>query len=140
MVAEKIAAFQVNDPAGAEVLRMLVDLHRDITEPTQSPAPQESTQDTQVDPKVMAMAHWLVKLASMQVESGITERHYTMPELLAQCPPIPTNTPNPRVSLGQRLAIIAGHPIAMAAGRQAVIVPMRSANARGWLLQVTQAM
>lgn len=86
------------------------------------------------------MAAWVVELATRQVEAGLDERHYSMPELLAQCPPLPPRVANKSVALGQRLAVLTGTPIPMDAGRRAVIVPMRSSHTRGWLLQVSQVM
>jgi hypothetical protein len=140
MVAAKIAAFAVRDAAGADVLRMLVDLHRDITEPApKSVQPVEAPAPT-VDEKTMAVARWLVQLATVQAEVGLEERQYTMPELLAKCPPIPANLPNKSVSLGLRLAMLAGLPIPMDAGRKLVIVPTRNRNGSRWLLQVSQVM
>lgn len=138
LVAEKIAAFQVIDSAGAEVLRMLVDLHRDITAP--EPARATTAPDLSLDPKTMAVAHWLGQLAMIQVECGLAERQYTMPELLAQRPPIPEKLANRSVALGQRLAVLTGTPIPMEAGRKAVIVSTRNRNGSRWLLQVSQAM
>ena len=91
-------------------------------------------------PVTTPMVAWVAQLATRQIESGIDERHYTMPELLAQCPPIPGRVANRSVALGQRLAVLTGTPIPMESGRKAVIVPMRSRHTRGWLLQVTQAM
>jgi hypothetical protein len=67
-------------------------------------------------------------------------RLYTVPELLAQGPPIPKEVENRGVALGQRLGVIAGQPVPMQPGFLAVIVPMRSRRARGWLLQVTKPM
>lgn len=142
MVAAKIAGFAVRDAAGADVLRMLVDLHRDITEPTPAPEPVQPVEAPAptVDEKTMAVARWLVQLATVQAEVGLDERQYTMPELLAKCPPIPANLPNKSVSLGLRLAMLAGLPIPMDAGRKLVIVPTRNRNGSRWLLQVSQVM
>jgi phage anti-repressor protein len=136
LIAGKIAAHTVTGPESVEVLRLLVDLHRDITMPTNT----EPVTLAMVTPSPSPMADWLATVAARQVEAGIDERLYTVPELLAQCPPIPNDLPNRAVSLGQRLGVMAGQPVPMSAGLRAVIVPMRSRRSRGWLLQVTQAM
>ncbi len=140
IIAGKIAAYTVTGPESVEVLRLLVDLHSDITSPSgdAAQAQREALPKTVAAPS--AMAHWVASVASRQVEAGLDERLYTVPELLAQGPPIPKEVENRGVALGQRLGVIAGQPVPMQPGFLAVIVPMRSRRARGWLLQVTKPM
>lgn len=110
---------------------------KDVTPVTAQPV---TVTEQPVTPEMTPMSEWIVQLATRQIELGIEERHYTMPELLAQCPPIPGKVTNRSVALGQRLAVLTGTPIPMEAGRRAVIVPVRSRHTRGWILQVSQVM
>jgi hypothetical protein len=129
-LGEKMHALPIRSAADVALYRQIAQLRAELAGAAAVPA----------DEKTRALIEWVRQIASMQAELGRMEREYTLPELLAQAPPIPKTVGDKKCSLGRHLKQIEGQAIVLGGGKFAAVSSVRKAHARMWLVQVSPEM